>query len=69
MFGSQVYKLNIYNQLENAQSSVYGKPIWQKEGNQGDRWLFGHIYVENPSYYYKMKFMIEAIVIIHLNLF
>ncbi|CAF4949449.1 unnamed protein product, partial [Rotaria magnacalcarata] len=39
MFGSDVYRLNIYARI----NGNLGKALWQKEGNQGDRWLFGRI--------------------------
>jgi hypothetical protein len=45
MYGADVDKLNVY--LREANSNDNGKPIWQKYGNRGDKWLFGHVYVED----------------------
>lgn len=60
MYGSDVDKLNIY--LREASSNDNGKPIWQKYGNKGDKWLFGHVYVEADSSETDFKFIIEATV-------
>ncbi len=57
MLGANIYKLNIY--LQN-QTQTLDKPIWQKQGNKGDIWLFGHVFVENVSEY--VRFVIEGIV-------
>ncbi|UJR31098.1 hypothetical protein I4U23_018606, partial [Adineta vaga] len=39
MFGSDVYRLNVYARI----NGNLGKALWQKEGNQGNQWLFGRI--------------------------
>jgi len=45
MYGSNIYRLNIY--LKN--NDDLGKPVWQKEGNKGNKWLFGHLFIENSA--------------------
>ncbi|CAF4857321.1 unnamed protein product, partial [Rotaria sp. Silwood1] len=39
MYGSDVYRLNVYARI----NGNLGKALWQKEGNQGNQWLFGRI--------------------------
>ncbi|CAF1593620.1 unnamed protein product, partial [Adineta ricciae] len=39
MFGSDVYRLNIYSRI----NGNLGKALWQKEGNQGNQWYLGRI--------------------------
>ncbi|CAF0718676.1 unnamed protein product [Adineta steineri] len=39
MFGADTYRLNIYARI----NGNLGKALWQKEGNQGNQWLFGRI--------------------------
>ncbi|CAF4185562.1 unnamed protein product, partial [Rotaria sp. Silwood2] len=39
MYGSDIYRLNVYAQI----NGNLGKALWQKEGNQGNKWLFGRI--------------------------
>jgi hypothetical protein len=58
MFGSDIYKLNIYIQTNNDPLT---KPVWQKQGNKGDFWLSGSVYINNP--FINTKFIIEGIVI------
>ena len=60
-YGSDIYQLNIYGQ-SNAQIK-WSKPLWQKQGNKGDQWLFGHFYLDPAFSYSRVRFMIEAIVI------
>lgn len=56
MYGPNIYQLNIYDE-----PSPVRKPIWQKQGNKGDKWLFGHVFVENPSQN-NMRFIFEGVV-------
>ncbi|CAF0808194.1 unnamed protein product, partial [Brachionus calyciflorus] len=58
MFGRDIYALNIYSQL--TSDINYGKPIWQKLGNQGDQWLLGQVYLERESFL-KRRFIIEGL--------
>ena len=46
MYGSNIYKLNIY--LQDADNQL-GKPVWQKQGNKGNSWLFGHLFIESSQ--------------------
>jgi hypothetical protein len=62
MYGADVDKINIY--LTEANSNDNGKPVWQKYGNRGDKWLFGHVYVEAESSETDYKFIIEGTVCI-----
>lgn len=62
MFGADIGLLKVYHQLNN--NSVfgnYGKAIWQKQGNQGDKWHYGQVYV-NGSSLYNSRFILEGIV-------
>lgn len=43
MYGSDVYRLNVYAKS----GDNLGKPIWQKEGEKGNSWLLGHIFIES----------------------
>jgi hypothetical protein len=52
--------LNIYGQ--SISQTSWSKPLWQKQGNKGDQWLFGHFYLD-PDFFSRVRFMIEAIVI------
>lgn len=66
MFGADIGRLNIYSQFNNnSVFGSYGKPIWQKQGNQGDKWYYGQVYVNGTSLY-RTRFIIEGIVIIFL---
>ena len=57
MYGADIYRLNVYIQQG---SSAYGKPVWQKEGNKGNDWLFGHFYVDKQTS--NTRFILEGIV-------
>jgi hypothetical protein len=63
MFGPDVYQLNLY--LANKTNLIsYGKPVWQKKLNKGDKWLFGHFYAENLLIEDNfVRFIIEGVVI------
>lgn len=56
MYGANIYKLNIYLQNSNGQ---LGKPVWQKQGNKGNVWLFGHLFIESGS---NLKILVEGVV-------
>ena len=43
MYGTNINRLNIYAK----QNNNLGKPIWQKIGEQGNKWILGQIYLEN----------------------
>ena len=60
MFGPDINRLNVYAQ-NTSSSSGLGKPIFQKLSNKGDKWLLGHVFVENRPYE-DIRFVIEAIV-------
>jgi hypothetical protein len=58
MYGSDIYKLNLYMQINNDN---VGKPIWQALLNKGDKWLYGQVFVENKNED-NINFITEAIV-------
>ena len=61
MFGPDVSQLNLYvTNVTNLAS--YGKPLWQKKGNKGDKWLLGQFYAENILEDREIKFLIEGVV-------
>lgn len=43
MYGSNINKLNVYAK----KNDDLGKPIWQKNGQQGNRWHLGKVFLEN----------------------
>jgi hypothetical protein len=57
MFGSDINKLNVYMQTNN---DPLANPIWKKQGNKGDVWISGSIYIY--SQFSNIKFVIEGIV-------
>ena len=59
MFGPDIFRLNLYAQ--NNTGNAYGKAILQKQSNKGDRWILGHVFVENRQNE-DIRFIIEAIV-------
>ena len=62
MFGADVARLNVYQQWSNSTVfGNYGKAIWQKQGNKGNSWKYGQIYVGGSSIY-RVRFIIEGIV-------
>ena len=60
MFGPDIYRLNLYAQNALVTSTL-GKPIFQKQSNKGDKWLLGHVFIENRQGD-DIRFIIEAIV-------
>jgi hypothetical protein len=54
MYGTDINRLNIYAK----QSDNLGKPIWQKIGEQGNKWLLGQIYLEKIQ---NIQFVIEGV--------
>jgi hypothetical protein len=58
MYGADVDTLNVY--FIEANSNDNGKPVWQKYGNKGDKWLFGHVYIQVTSSEVDYKFVIEG---------
>ena len=54
MYGTEINRLNIYAK----QSGNLGKPIWQKIGEQGNKWLLGQIYLEKIQ---NIQFVIEGV--------
>lgn len=42
MYGANINRLNIYLK----QNDNFGKPIWQKIGDQGNKWILGQVYVD-----------------------
>ena len=64
MYGSDVNTLNVNMQSsKSAESSTaaFSPPIWRKHGNQGNYWLFGHVFVDsaNDLFY---RFQLEGLV-------
>ena len=59
MFGPDIFRLNLYAQ--NNTGNAYGKAILQKQSNKGDRWILGHVFVENRQNE-DIRFVIEAFV-------
>ena len=59
MFGPDIFRLNLY--AKNNTGNAYGKAILQKQSNKGDRWILGHVFVENRQNE-DIRFIIEAIV-------
>ncbi len=55
MFGTNVNKLNIYAK----RGDNLGKPIWQKQGEQGNRWFLGQVYLEKSND--ALQFVIEGV--------
>lgn len=60
MFGPDIFRLNLYAQNGTGNGN-YGKPILQKQSNKGDKWILGHVFVENRQNQ-DIRFIIEAIV-------
>ena len=54
MYGTNINRLNIYTK----QNGVLGKPIWQKIGEQGNKWILGQVYLEKLN---NFEFVIEGI--------
>ena len=46
MFGPDINSLNVYAQNDTGNNN-YGKAILQKQSNKGDKWLLGHVFIEN----------------------
>ena len=62
MFGVDVSRLNVYQQFSNTTGFVNNsKPVWHKQGNQGDQWHYGQVFVGGSSIY-RVRFILEAIV-------
>jgi len=57
MFGANIYKLNIYLQTGN---NPLGKAVWQKQGNKGNVWFFGHFFIESSMN--NLKLVVEGVV-------
>jgi hypothetical protein len=64
MFGPDIFRLNLYAQ--NNTGNAYGKAILQKQSNKGDKWILGHVFVENRQNE-DIRFIIEAIVKIFIK--
>ena len=60
MFGPDIFRLNLYAQNGTGNGN-YGKSILQKQSNKGDKWILGHVFVENRQNQ-DIRFIIEAIV-------
>ena len=54
MFGTDINRLNIYAR----QNGNLGKAIWQKIGEQGNKWLLGQIYLDQIQ---NIQFVIEGV--------
>ena len=54
MFGTSINRLNIYARRDNN----LGKVIWQKIGEQGNKWFLGQVFVENLS---NFEFVFEGV--------
>ena len=54
MYGSNINRLNIYAK----QNDNLGKPIWQKIGDQGNKWILGQVYLEQLG---NIQLVIEAV--------
>ena len=37
-----------------------GKPVWQKEGQKGNFWIFGHLFIENKGN--NLRIVVEGVV-------
>ena len=62
MYGDDIADLSLYYYIESPDGSMkMSDQLWRKSGNQGDKWFFGHIYVEKPDFG-QTRFIIEAIV-------
>jgi hypothetical protein len=57
MYGSNIYRLNIYLKTDNGD---LGKPVWQKEGQKGNFWIFGHLFIENSVN--NLRIVVEGVV-------
>ena len=54
MYGTNINRLNIYAK----QNGALGKPILQKIGEQGNKWILGQIYLEEIS---SVQYVIEGL--------
>ncbi len=54
MYGTNINRLNIYSKTE----EYLDKPIWQKIGEQGNKWILGQVYVEKLD---NFQFVIEGV--------
>ena len=54
MYGTNINRLNIYAK----KSGNYGNPIWQKIGEQGNKWILGQVYLERLE---TIQLVIEAL--------
>jgi hypothetical protein len=55
MFGSDVYQLHI----RTRQNGQLSKPVWQKEGDKGNNWLLGQVFVKDLN---SVEFVLEGVV-------
>jgi hypothetical protein len=46
MSGRTMGTFNIYTADNNGN---LGSPIWSRSGNQGSKWLFGHVTMKTPG--------------------
>jgi hypothetical protein len=64
MFGVNVYQLSVYTDpvIEdgNDDDEEETKPVWTKQGNKGDKWLFGHVYLENDPGVLHTRLILEG---------
>ena len=54
MYGTNINTLNIYTK----QNDNLGKAVWQKLGEQGNKWILGQVYLELLS---NFQFVIEGV--------
>ena len=54
MYGTNINRLNLYAK----QNENLGKPIWQKIGDQGNKWILGQVYLEQLG---NIQLVIEAV--------
>ena len=54
MYGTNINRLNLYTK----QNGNLGKAVWQKIGEQGNRWILGQVYLEYLS---NVQFVIEGV--------
>jgi hypothetical protein len=54
MYGTNINTLNVYTK----QNGNLGKAVWQKIGEQGNKWILGQVYLELLS---NFQFVIEGV--------